>query len=42
MVPSLAASSYLLEINHVMCAHGVCQVESSMARVFELVFVSIV
>ena len=35
-------SSSLLEINHVMCAHGVCQVESSMARVFELVFVSIV
>ena len=32
----------LLEINHVMCAHGVCQVESSMARVFEHVFVSIV
>ena len=32
----------MLEINHVMCAHGVCQVESSMARVFELVFVSIV
>ena len=25
----------LLEINHVMCTHGVCQVESSMARVFE-------
>ena len=32
----------LLEINHVMSVHGVCQVESSMARVFELAFVFIV
>jgi hypothetical protein len=32
----------LLEINHVMFAHGVCPVESSMARVFELAFVAIV
>ena len=32
----------LLEINHVMSVHGVCQVELSMARVFELAFVSLV
>ena len=32
----------LLEINHVMSVHGVCQVESSTACVFELAFVFIV
>ena len=32
----------LLEINHIMSVHDVCQVESSMARVFELAFVFIV
>ena len=32
----------LLEINHVMSVHGMFQVESSTARVFELAFVFIV
>ena len=32
----------LLGINHVMSVHGVCQVELSMARMFELAFVSLV
>ena len=36
------SANQLLGINHVMSVHGVCQVELSMARVFELAFVSLV